>query len=234
MERRECFGTVEEVTGREGFTTRQTRPECRSCGEMMECLRHGKKATEERDERDELMKQELIAQIIDLSQIHTNEVGSCVLEFLNRIYQSPLGSILFRNLLLFFELPRNSSSQSLTVPVSPATLGLIQGRREEREASSDPSGRAREQRPREGFTLRIILIQRHVAGNRKANMGLIAREVMRMFSSDRDGTDQICQTLTASEGKAFRGMSADSRVTWLMKKWGFQEELKAAEEGITE
>jgi hypothetical protein len=224
---------MQEVTRPDGFTTVQTKPECRNCVEMMECLRHGKKATEEKDERDELKKQEMIAQILDLSEILTNEVGSCVLEFLNRIYQSPLGVILFKNLLLFFEMPQKSSSFSLTVPVSSTILGLIQGEEVETGGGADRAEVLREQKSREGFTFRIILIQRHFPNNRKANMGLIAREVIRIFSSDKDGMNQICQVLTASESKLFRTMDTDSRVKWLMQRWGFQDELKAVEKEVT-
>ena len=234
MERRECFGTVQEVTRPDGFTSVQTKPECRDCVELMQCLRHGKKATEEKNERDELKKQEMIAKILDLSQFLTNEVGSCILEFLNRIYQSPLGVILFKNLLLFFEMPMKSSSFSLTVPVSSTILDLIQKGRDETGQPADPSGPSGEQMPREGFTFRIILIQRHFPSNRKANTGLIAREVIRTFSSDNDGMNQICQVLTPSESKHFRAMGPESRVKWLMQKWGFQEELKAVEKEITE
>jgi len=234
MERKACFGSIQEISRPDGFTTVQTRPECRNCVEMMECLRYGKKAAEEKNERDELKKQDMIAQILDLSQILTNEVGSCVLEFLNRIYQSPLGVILFRNLLLFFELLQKGSSLSLTVPVTPSILDLIQGEEVNTEQSLDRTGTLGEQKSREGFTLRIILIQRHFPNNRKANTGLIAREVIRMFSSDKDGMNQICQVLTRSEGKLFRTMSPDSRVKWLMQKWGFQDELKAVEREMTE
>jgi len=234
MERRICFGTIQEVTRPDGFSTIQTKPECRNCVEMMECLRYGKKATDEKNEKDELKKQEMIAQILDLSQILTNEVGSCVLEFLNRIYQSPLGSILFKNLLLFFEMPKKGSFFSVTVPVSSTILDLIRGGEDETEPSPDRSGVPGGQKSRDGFTFRIILIQRHFPSNRKANMGLIAREVIRIFSSDKDGMNQICQVLTASEGKLFRTMDSDSRVKWLMQKWGFQEELNAVEKEVTE
>jgi hypothetical protein len=233
MERRICFGSMQEVSRPDGFSKVETRPECRSCAEMMDCLRHGRKATEERDERVELKKQEMIAQILDLSQILTNEVGSCVLEFLNRIYQSPLGVVLFNNLLLFVETPPKGLAFSLTVPVSRAVIDLVQGEQVESAQPSDrPEASEKRQASRGGVTLRIIVIQRYFPDDRKANMGLIAREVIRIFSSDRDGVDQIRRVLTASEGKAFMTMAAESRVGWLMQKWGFQEELRAAEEKI--
>ena len=234
MERRACFGTMQEITRPDGCTSLQTKPECRTCMELMECLRHGKKATEEKNEKDELKKQEMIAQTLDLSQILTNEVGSCILEFLNRIYRSPLGGILFKNLLLFFEMPLKGSSLSLTVPVSSTILDMVQGGEDETGQSGDRSALPGEQKPRDGFTFRIILIQKHFPNNRKANTGLIAREVIRTFSSDDDGMDQICQVLTAPETKLFRTMGPESRVKWLMQKWGFLEELKAIEKETTE
>ena len=95
------------------------------------------------------------------------------------------------------------------------------------EPAPEPSGVSRQGKKKEEFNLRIILIQRYFPGQQKANIGLIAREVTRLFFSDPAGMRQILETLNAPEIDAFKRMDADQQISWLMKKWGFQEELEA-------
>ncbi len=222
MEKKECFGGIEETTNSMGLTTINTRPECRDCEQFRECLRESKQAIEEKKEKNELRKQNLIAQIIDTSHMISNEVGSCLLEFLNRIYDSPLGKVLFKNLLLFCEIPKDTFSHSLSFPISPSTLEWIRSGSEDGEAVPNQGGNGREE-----VDIRVVLIQKHFAGNRKANMGLIACEVTRLFSTDQKGMKQVLQTLSPSEIDLFKKMEAEQRIGWLMNKWGFQEELEA-------
>jgi len=212
------------------LTTLKTKAECRDCGNFRDCLRQSKQTTEEKRESDELRKQNLIGQIIDISHMISNEIGSCLLDFLNRIYDSPLGTVLFKNLLLFCEVPRDVPSYSLKFPISLSTLEWIRGGREEEESPprSHPEGRKKD-----GLDIRIIIIQSHFPNNRKANMGLIAQEVTRQFSSDLKGAKQILQTLAPSETNVFKKMDTDQRIDWLMKKWGFQEELEALRNEMT-
>ena len=218
MERRDCFGSIKEVTVDVSRTLTHARPECRNCEEIRDCLRTSKQIEEERKERDELRKQNLIAQIIDHSHITSNEIGSCLLEFLSRIYSSPIGMILFRNLLLFYEVPQRSSSFHLTIPISRKTMGLIQG-----------EGSGGERTDLEGFTLRIVLFKQSFPNHPKANMGMIAHEVARAFASDDMGIKQIIQTLSDSETDLFKRMDIETRTNWLVAKWGFLEEFEAFE-----
>jgi hypothetical protein len=222
MEKKECFGSIEETTDSKGLTTVKTRPECRDCADFRDCLRQNKQMVLEKSERDELRKQNLIAQIIDISHMISNELGSCLLDFLNRIYSSPLGTVLFNNLFLFCEVPKGAASDSFSVPVSPSTLELFRGGEIEDRFASNQAGKVKE-----GFWIRIILIQRNFPNNRKANIGLIAYEVTRMISSDQNGIKQILKTLSPSEINELRKMDADQRIEWLMNKWGFQDELEA-------
>ena len=217
MGNKDCFGSIKEVTLSLSQTLTHARPECRSCEEIRDCLRTSKQLEEERIERDELRKQDLIAQIIDLSHIISNEIGSCLLEFLSRIYSSPLGMILFKNLLLFYEVPRGSTSFNLTIPISRKTMRLIRGEGDERERTS-----------LEEITLRIVLFQKSLSNQPKANMGLIAFEVARAFVSDDLGIKQILQTLSNSETDLFKKMDIETRVKWLIEKWGFGEEFEAS------
>ena len=216
MDRKDCFGSIKEVTVSISQTLTHARPECRNCEEIRECLRTSKQIEEERKERDELRKQNLIAQIIDHSHITSNEIGSCLLEFLSRIYSSPIGTILFKNLLLFYEVPRGSSSFNLTIPISRKTMALIRGEGGERERTSS-----------EEFTLRIVLLQKSFPNQPKANMGLIAYEVARAFASDDLGIKQIFQTLSDAEMTLFKKMDIEVRINWLVEKWGFGEEFEA-------
>jgi hypothetical protein len=179
---------------------------CRECGDFRECLQVAK-------EKNELKKQNMIAKIIDLSEVHSNEIGACLLECLSRIYSTPLGMALFNSLLLFYEIPQEDPSHILTIPISPTIMGLIGG--------------DKETVPREGFILRIILIQRFFPGQRKANMGLIAHEVARAFSSDDQGVKQILGALSKPEAEKFKKMDPRSRVGYLIKHWGFQGEYEA-------
>ncbi len=218
MDRKDCFGSIKEITVDTSRTLTHARPECRNCEEIRDCLRTSKQIEEERKERDELSKQDLIAQIIDHSRIMSNEIGSCLLEFLSRIYSSPIGMILFRNLLLFYEVPRSSSSFHLTVPISRTTMDLIQG-----------EGRGGERTGLEGFTLRIVLFQRSFPNHSKANMGMIAYEVAHTFSSDPSATNQIFKMLSDVEMNLFRKMDVEARTRWLIEKWGFGDDLEAFE-----
>jgi hypothetical protein len=227
MERRECFGSIEEMTGSNGLTTVRTRPECRDCGDFRGCLHQNKQRAEEEKERDELRKQDLITQIIDISHLISNDIGSCMLEFLNRIYNSPIGMVLFKNLPLFYEIPRNANTFSFTIPISPSMVELMEGNAAGREQAQNSSGVSRQGKGKEGFYLRIIVIQGHFPNNQKANIGLIAREVARLFSSDPTGIRQILQTLDVTEIGGFRKMETEQQIGWLMKRWGFQEELEA-------
>ena len=84
-----------------------------------------------------------------------------------------------------------------------------------------------EEFPEEGFTLRIVLIQRQFPGLRKVTMGFIAHEVARALASDQSGVKQILGSLSNEEAGKFRKMDARLRTIWLIKKWGFQEEVEA-------
>jgi hypothetical protein len=212
---KDCFGSIRETLLNNGQTVTQSRQECRNCEEIRDCLRTSKQIEEESKEKDELRKQNLIAKIIDLSHITSNEIASCLLEFLSRIYSSPLGMIFFKNLLLFCEVPRNSSSFTLTLPISQTTMDLICG--EENEAGNTE----------EAFTLRIILLQKSFPNQTKANMGMVAYEVARVFASDDLGIKQILETLSEFESNLFKKMNAERRTHWLIEKWGFLDEFEA-------
>ena len=216
MGNKDCFGSIKEITLNVSQTITHTRPECRNCEEIRDCLRTSKQIEEERKERDELRKQNSIAQIIDLSHIISNEIGSCLLEFLSRIYSSPLGMILFKNLLLFYEVPRKLLSYNLTIPISRTTMGLIQGEGGEVERTG-----------LEEFTLRIVLFQKSFPNQPKANMGMISYEVARMLSSDPLVVNQIFQMLSDSEMSQFKKIDIEARTRWLIEKFGFLDEFEA-------
>jgi hypothetical protein len=226
VEKKECFGSIQEITDKKGFTTTESRPECRNCQEIRDCLHLAKEIAEKKREEDELRKQNMIAQVIDLSQIISNELGSCLLEFLSRIYSSPVGTILFKNLLLFFEVPHDKISTTVTIPITPSTLDMIH----REEAKENPYADQQEtdrKGARRGFTLQVILIQNHFHNNQKANMGLIAYEVARLFSSDNNRIHQILKVLPESESNLFKRMDISDRIDWLMEKWGFKQEFDA-------
>jgi hypothetical protein len=205
-ERKDCFGLIQEVVAEGDMTMIQATFGCRECGDFRGCLQLAK-------ERNELKKQNMIAKIIDLSEVHSNEIGSVLLECLSRIYNTPLGMALFNSLLLFHEIPQDGPTHILTIPISPGVLEVI--------------GEDERTIHREGFTLRIILIQRFFPGQRKANMGLIAHEVARAFSSDDRGVDQILDALSETETAKFKKMEPRLRVAYLIKNWGFQGEYEA-------
>lgn len=219
MEKRDCFGSVHEVVIKGDLMMTQTRAECRECEDMRACLSYVK-------EEGELRRQNMIGQILDLSRIVSNEMGSCLLEALSRVYGSALGMALFKNLFVFYEVPEKSVSLTLTIPVSSSLIELIRGNNQEGgagTASDNPS-----QGPsKDGFVLRVVLIQRHFPGNRKANMGLIAYEVARLFSSDDHGIRQIADVLAEDGLKKFMNMDPKARTRWLMEMWGFRDEMAA-------
>jgi hypothetical protein len=218
MDRKDCFGSLKETKLNNSQTTTQARLECRNCEEIRDCLRYSNQLAEEEKERDELRKQNMISQIIDLSHITSNEIGSCLLEFLSRIFYSPLGTVLFKNLLLFYEVPQGSSSFNLSIPISRTMMDLIRGE----------GGEAVRTGPEE-FTLRIVLFQKSFSNQPKANMGMIAYEVARAFASDDLAVKQILQTLSDVEINLFKKMDIDRRTNWLIAKWGFLEEFEALE-----
>lgn len=213
MDQKDCFGSLREISLNNGQTTTRAKSECRNCEEIRDCLRYSKQLAEEEREREELRKQTMISQIIDLSHITSNEIGSCLLEFLSRFYSSPIGTALFKNLFLFYEVPRNSLSSNLSIPISRMMVDLARG---------EKSGRLEE-----GFTLRIVLFQRSFPNHPKANMGMIAYEVARAFSSDEFGIKQIFQTLSEVEVNLLKKMDIDLRTNWLIEKWGFGDEFEA-------
>ena len=215
MDRKDCFGSLKEISLDHGQTTTQARSECRNCEEIRDCLRYSKQLAEEERERDELKKQTMISQIIDLSHITSNEIGSCLLEFLSRIFYSSQGTVLFKNLLLFYEVPQNSSSFNLSISISRTMMDLIRGGEVERAGIE------------EGFALRIVLFQRSFPNHPKANMGMIAYEVARSFASDDLGVKQILQTLSDGEMNSFKKMDIDLRTNWLVEKWGFGDDFEA-------
>jgi len=88
-------------------------------------------------------------------------------------------------------------------------------------------GSEKEQSGLQEFTLRIVLFQKSFPNEPRANMGLIAYEVARAFASDDLGIKQIFQTLSNSETDLFKKMDVETRVKWLVEKWGFGEEFEA-------
>jgi hypothetical protein len=225
--RKECFGSIKELILKDGLAQIQTLPECRECQDFRDCLHDSKKPIEEREDTDELRKQEMIAKILDLSQILSNEIGSGLLEFLNRIYNSTLGTVLFKNLLIFYEIPKDTSFLTLTIPILPSTLDLIQGGEARIEHSLSQAGIHQREVSEEGFSIHIVLIQRPFPNNKKANTGLIAHEIARLFSTNSQVINQVLQTLSDSEIVLFKRMNFENRMAWLIEKWGFLEELEA-------
>ncbi len=227
MGNKECFGSIQEVVLKNGLTQTNAKPECRNCEQFRDCLRYGRQLAEEKREKEELRKQNMITKVIDHSVILSNEFGTCLLEFLNRIYSSSLGEILFRNLLLFCEVSNDLYSMPMTIPISSETFDLPQGQSPEAVAPNQARGFHQPQVLKEKFFIRIVLIQRTFSNNRKANIGLIAREVARAFSTDDHGLSQIRETLNESEWALFKKMDERQRIQWLLTKWGFQEESAA-------
>jgi len=217
MDKKDCFGSIKEIILKDGQTITQTKPECRNCDEIRDCLRTSKQIEEKKREKDELRKQNLIAQIIDHSHVISNDLGSCLLSFLSRVYSSLFGAIFFKNLLLFYELPKDSVSFNLTIPISRTIISLTRGEGGEEEKTG----------LEEGFTLRIVLFQKSFPNQTRANMGMIAYEVGRALASDDLGIKQILQVLSDSETNLFKRMDAEARTNWLIEKWGFGEEFEA-------
>ena len=227
MDKKDCFGSIREVNVNKSHTMTLSKPECRNCEEIRDCLRTSKQLEEEERERDELRKQNMIAQMIDHSHVISNELGSCLLEFLSRIYSSPLGSVLLKNLFFFYEIPQDALSSTLTIPISQTIMTLIQGEKGEVGDSHDPLATQRRGGLKEVFTLRIFLLQKSFPNLPKANMGLIAYEVARAFASDDLGIKQILQVLSDSETDLFKRMDGETRMKWLIGKWGFLDEFEA-------
>ncbi len=227
MDHKDCFGSLKEVTLNNGQTVTQSRPECRNCQEIRDCLRYTKQLADEKKEREELRKQSWIAEIIDHSFVVSNELGSCLLKFLNRIYSSSLGAILLKNLFLFFEIPQDSLSSNLPVSISRTMMGLLQGEKDESNPFSNPQATHQRRGLEEGFTLRIVLFQKSFPNSPEANMGMIAYEAARALVSDDLGIKQILKVLPDSDANLFKRMDLEARIKWLIGKWGFLEEVEA-------
>ncbi len=230
MDRKDCFGSLKEISLNQSQTTTQARPECRTCEEIRDCLRYSKQLDEEEKEKDELNKQNMIAQIIDHSHVISNEIGSCLLEFLNKLYSSPLGAALFKNFLVFHEISPNSISSNLSIPISQPLLDLLQGGKTEPGVPSPSQVTQQRGGLDQGIAFRIILFQRSFPKNPKANMGMIAYEVARTLASDDLGVKQILDILPEVEKKLFKKMNTALKMNWLIEKWGFQGELEALKE----
>jgi hypothetical protein len=227
MDHRNCFGSLLQTSLGDGQTTTQSRPECRNCQEIRDCLRQTKQLADEKKEKEELRKQNWITEIIDHSFVVSNELGSCVLKFLNKIYSSSLGAILFKNLFLFFDIPQNSLSSNLSISISRTMMDLLRGEKSESDPSPNPYGTHQRRGLDEGFTLRVVLFQKSFPNSPEANMGMIAYEAARALASDDLGIKQILQVLPDSEANIFKKMDPEGRIKWLIVKWGFLEEFEA-------
>jgi hypothetical protein len=227
MDHKNCFGSLKETSLYDGRTVTQSRPECRNCDEIRDCLRYTKQLADEKKEKDELRKQNLIAQIIDHSHVLSNELGSCLLKFLSRIYSSSLGTILFKNLFLFFEIPRKALSSNLSIPISRTMMDLLRGEKDEAVPPPNPHPPLQPRGHEQGFTLRIILFQGSFPNHPEANIGMIAHEVARAFASDNLGIKQILQVLSDSEANQLKTLDVEARTRWLIEKFGFLDEFEA-------
>ena len=227
MDHKNCFGSLQQTTLDDGQTTTQSRPECRNCQEIRDCLRYTKQLADEKKEKEELRKQNWITEIIDHSFVVSNELGSCLLKFLNKIYSSSLGAILFRNLFLFFDIPQNSLSSNLSISISRTMMGLLRGEKDESDPPPNPHATHQRRGLEEGFTLRVVLFQKSFPNSPEANMGMIAHEAARALASDDLGIKQIFQVLSDSEASLFKKMDLETRIRWLIGKWGFLEEFEA-------
>jgi len=222
MDHKDCFGSLNEVSLSGGQTMTQSRPECRNCEEIRDCLRYTKRLADEKKEKEELRKQNLITQIIDHSYVFSNDLGSCILKFLSKIYSSPMGAILFKNLFLFFEISRNSLSSNFPVAISRTMLDLLWG---EKDESKSPASHLRG--VKDDFALRIILFHRSFPNSPEANVGMIAYEAARALASDDLAIKQILQVLSDAEADQLRKKDAEARTSWLIEKWGFWDEIEA-------
>jgi len=227
MDHKNCFGSLQQVSFDNGQTTTQSRPECRKCQEIRDCLRYTKQLADEIKEKEDLRKQNWITEIIDHSFVVSNELGSCLLKFLNRIYGSSLGAILFKNLFLFFDVPPNSLSSNLSISISRTMMGMLRGEKDQSGPPSDPQAAHQRRGPEEGFTLRIVLFQKSFPRSPEANIGMIAYEAARALASDDLGIKQILEVLPDSEANLFKKMDPETRIKWLIGKWGFLEEFEA-------
>ena len=227
MTRKECFGSIKETPLENGMSMTQTKPECRDCADFRDCLFHV-------NVRDDERKQALLAKIIDHSEVHSNEMGTCLLEFLNRMYSNPIGTALFKNLILFYEIAQDDSSLTITVPISQSLLELAHDSSVKTVQPFDPAQIEQGEASEQGFLLRIILFQRRFPNNRKANIGLIAHEVAHMFSSNDHGMKQVLEMLSEPEARTFGKMDIRLRTNWLIEKWGFTEEHEAFRNEVTQ
>jgi len=232
MDHKDCFGSLQQINLNDGQTMTQSKPECRNCQEIRDCLRYTKQLADEKKEREELRKQNWITEIIDHSFVVSNELGSCLLKFLNRIYSSSLGAILFRNLFLFFDVPQNSLSSNLSISITRTMMGLLRGEKDESNPPSNPQATHQRRGLEEGFTLRIVLFQKSFPNSPEANMGMIACEAARALASDDLGVKQILQVLSDSETNSFKRLDLEARIKWLIGKWGFLEEFEALEKVV--
>jgi hypothetical protein len=227
MDHKDCFGSLQQTTLDDGQTMTQSRPECRNCQEIRDCLRYTKQIADEEKEKEELRKQNWITEIIDHSFVVSNELGSCLLKFLNRIYSSSLGAILFKNLFLFFDVPQNSLSSNLSISISRTMMGLLRGEKDQSDPPPNPQAFHQRRGLEEGFTLRIVLFQKSFPNSPEANMGMIACEAARALASDDLGVKQVLQVLSDSDANLFKRMDLETRIKWLVGKWGFLEEFEA-------
>jgi hypothetical protein len=227
MDHKDCFGSLQQTTLDDGQTMTQSRPECRNCQEIRDCLRYTKQIADEEKEKEELRKQNWITEIIDHSFVVSNELGSCLLKFLNRIYSSSLGAILFKNLFLFFDIPQNSLSSNLSISISRTMMGLLRGEKDQSDPPPNPQAFHQRRGLEEGFTLRIVLFQKSFPNSPEANMGMIACEAARALASDDLGVKQVLQVLSDSDANLFKRMDLETRIKWLIGKWGFLEEFEA-------
>jgi len=233
MGHKDCFGSLKEVTLQDGRTMTQSRPECRNCDEIRDCLRYPKQIAEEKKEKEELRKQNLITQIIDHSSVTSNELGSCLLKFLSRIYSSSLGTVLFKNLFLFFEIPQDTLSSNLSIPISRTMMDLLRGEKDQPVPLHNPQAFRQQKGVEEGFTLRVILFETSFPDHPEANVGMIAHEVARAFASDDLGIRQILQVLSDSEASQLRKLDVKARTRWLIEKFGFLDEFNALKKELS-
>lgn len=233
MGHKDCFGSLKEVTLQDGRTMTQSRPECRTCDEIRDCLRYPKQIAEEKREKEELRKQNLITQIIDHSNVFSNDLGSCLLKFLSKIYSSSLGAVLFKNLFLFFEIPENALSSNLSIPISRTMMDLLRGEKDQPVPPHNPQAPRQQKGLEEGFTLRVILFETSFRDHPEANVGMIAHEVARAFASDDLGIKQILQLLSDSEANQLRNLDAKARTRWLIEKFGFLDEFNALKKELS-
>jgi len=217
MTRKPCFGTIKEVTLGNGMAMTQTKAECQDCPDFRECLFNVKI-------KDDEAKQDLITKIIDHSEVLSNEVGTCLLEFLNRMYSSPVGTAIFNDLLLFYEVPPHTSSIAVRVPIPQSLIASVSHASPKAIEAEVVTLSGHGGDPNAWVNLQLILLQRSFPNNRKATIGLIAHEVATLFASSDSGLQQILKVISEQEARQFRKMDVRLRTNWLVEKWGFQSE----------